>query len=308
MDVPAAPAPLDAVVTHHTDGFRSGVARFNELLGLHLQIPRLRLDDARLDEARHPLLSFKISELPPPLLLVVETFVSRARTWEVFLHEYAGLELERRVVEGAMRVHCGNREIYEAVRDLNKASQPVWTPGLLNDDRRFPDVDITVFSFGMAHKIRTDMFGRLRMLLEKSGRSYALYVSAANHETASLGDAEQVFRELNTLFANNLFFLGTLSDVAVAHWLRTCTFFAAFFSGGVRGNNTSVASAMDHGAVVVTNLDRYSPPEFVHMENMLDIEQCDALPTDRLLLEELSMHATGSVRARDWTALVARLR
>ncbi len=58
----------------------------------------------------------------------------------------------------------------------------------------------------------------------------------------------------------SLYFLGNLSDVAVYNELRRATFFAAFFDGGVRANNTSVAAAMETGAVVITNLDQPRRP------------------------------------------------
>jgi hypothetical protein len=84
-------------------------------------------------------------------------------------------------------------------------------------------------------------------------------------------------------------------------------FFAAFFPRGVRANNTSVAAAMELGAVVITNLDRYSPSDLVHMKNVIDLQQCEALPTDPLELERLRGVAAATVRRRDWDALVARL-
>jgi hypothetical protein len=180
----------------------------------------------------------------------------------------------------------------------------LWTPGLLTDDRSFRPAEVSVFSFGMAHKIRTDAFARLRALLESSGRSYAVYVSAANHETSSMRDAESVFAEMHKLFPDKLYFLGNLSDVAVHNWLRQTTFFAAFFEKGVRANNTSVASAMERGAVVVTNLDEYSPLEYVHMENVIDIAHCEELPADPLMLRRISVRAMETARARGWTSLV----
>ena len=72
------------------------------------------------------------------------------------------------------------------------------------------------------------MFRLLRDLLDASGRSYAVYVSAANHETSSLEDAQAVFEEMHGLFPS-LYFLGNLSDVAVHNQLRRSTYFAAFF-------------------------------------------------------------------------------
>jgi hypothetical protein len=203
-------------------------------------------------------------------------------------------------------VHCGNLEIFEGVRGLNDRTEAVWAPGLIVDRRAFEPAAVTVFSFGMAHKIRTDMFRRLRGLLDALGTPYAVYVSAANHETTTLEDAQAVFEKMHELFPS-LYFLGNLSDVAVYNRLRESTFFAAFFDRGVRANNTSVAAAMETGAVVITNLDGLSPPEYVHGENVIDIERCDRLPTDPAVLDAIRARAVETAAARGWEALVARM-
>ena len=300
--------PVDAVVTHHTDGFRSGVARFNELLAERLGVPLLSLHD-RLERVSRPLLSFKVSELGTAgARRLAQLLDAPPWAWEVYLHEYSGLDLERRVVAGAQRVLCGNAEICTDVGGLNPAVEELWAPGLVVDDRAFPPVELSVFSFGMAHKIRTDMFGRLRELLDGSGRSYAVFVSAANHETVSLGDAEVVFDEMRELFGNRLYFLGNLSDVAVANWLRATTYFAAFFETGARANNTSVAAALERGAVVITNLDAQSPPHYVHNETVIDVARCTELPTDTARLASISAAARERSRAYGWDELVARVR
>jgi hypothetical protein len=300
---------IDAVVTHHLDGFRSGVARFNELLAEHLGVPLVGLFDSRLGELGHPLLSFKVGELSDREHALLAELLDR-REWrgELFLHDFRGDALEERLVAEAARVHCGNAEIAARVARLNPEVDTLWTPGLVLDERMFEPAEVSVFSFGMAHKIRVDMFARLRALLEASGRSYTLYVSAANHETTSIRDAQLVFEEMHGIFPRGLYFMGNLSDVAVHNYLRETTFFAAFFADGVRANNTSVASAMERGAVVVTNLDRWSPPEFVHMDNLIDIDRCDELPSDPLVLGRLSVRAMETGRSRGWDPLVARLR
>ena len=296
--------PIEAVVTHHRSGFRSGVARFNELLAERLGVPLYGLDDdgPRWDGS---LLSFKVSELD---IATRATVTARLEGWdgELFLHELSGLELERELVGRARRVHCGNLEIFEGVRGLNDRTEAVWAPGLIVDRRAFEPAAVTVFSFGMAHKIRTDMFRRLRGLLDALGTPYAVYVSAANHETTTLEDAQAVFEEMHELFPS-LYFLGNLSDVAVYNRLRESTFFAAFFDRGVRANNTSVAAAMETGAVVITNLDGLSPPEYVHGENVIDIERCDRLPTDPAVLDAIRARAVETAAARGWEALVARM-
>jgi len=302
----AARVTVDAVATHHLDSFRSGVARFNELLAERLSVPLVPV--AELGSATAPLLSFKVSELDAAAARSIEEWLDGGRTWEVYLHEYTARPLERALVEGAARVICGNAEIEEQVRGLNENVETLWTPGLVLDDRPFPTTELSVFTFGMAHKIRTDMFRRLAELLDASGRSYAVYVSAANHETASLRDAEEVFAEMHEIFPESMYFLGNLSDVAIYNWLATTTFFASFFVGGVRGNNTSVASAMERGAVVITNLDEWSPPHLVHDDTVIDIASCTALPSDEETLERLSRRARESTRSRGWDALVERIR
>jgi hypothetical protein len=300
-------AEIDAVVTHHTDGFRSGVARFNEMLAEHLGVPLRSLAEG-LGGATHPLFSFKASELDPAETTVLaEVLGSHAGSWEVFLHEYAGLGIEASLVRSARRVHCGNLEILRAVAPLNRDIREAWTPGLIVDDRPLPSTELSVFSFGMAHKIRAEMFARLKALLDASDRSYTVYVSAANHETASLRDARIVFDEMQSVFQETLFFLGNLSDVAIAHWLRETTYFAAFFNSGVRANNTSVAAAMERGAVVITNLDHLSPVQYVHGRNMLDIEELDRLPVDAATLGAVGAEARRAAAERGWSELVTRL-
>lgn len=301
-------ASVDAVVTHHRDSFRSGVGRFNELLAERLGVPLLGIRAAPTAGCARPLLSFKVAELGPAELAALETIVeTKPFEWELFLHVYDGHPLEAALVAGASRVHCGNHEVYAAVAPLNPASRILWSPGLILDERPFETADVSVFSFGMAHKIRTDLFRRLRELLDASGRSYALYVSAANHETTRMKDAHLIFDEMHELFGDTLFFLGNLSDVAVYNYLRSSTFFASFFLGGVRANNGSVAAAMEKGAVVITNLDEHSPPELVHMDNVVDIERCTALPLDPAELERISARAVETGRERGWDRLVERL-
>ncbi len=296
----------DAVVTHHTNPFRSGVARFNQLLAEGLGVPFATIEEA--GRLRTPLLSFKFEELGEREQHVLGELADGWEHHDVFLHTCSGLGLERRLLAGARRVLCGNAAIAEALTDLDGHVETLWTPGLIVERRRMAPTEVSIFSFGMAHKIRTDRFRRLRDLLEASGRSYSVHVSAATHETSTLGDAEVVFAEMDELFPDRMYFLGNLSDLAVVHELQRCTFFAAFFQGGVRANNTSVASAMERGAVVVTNLDAASPAELVHMDNVIDIDQTDELPFDPLVLRRISVRAMETARERSWDALVERVR
>ena len=53
-----------------------------------------------------------------------------------------------------------------------------------------------------------------------------VHISSANHETATIEDAESVFEEMRGLFDRGLYFLGNLSDVAISNHLASSTFFA----------------------------------------------------------------------------------
>jgi hypothetical protein len=298
-------APVDAVVTHHRDSFRSGVGRFNELLAQRLGVPVLGIRRLLTAGVERPLLSFKIAELAPAELAVLERLVeTKPFEWELFLHVYDGFPVEEALVRGAAHVHAGNHEVHAQVEGLAPSVDTLWSPGLILDERPFRPTDISVFSFGMAHKIRTDLFERLRDLLDASARSYAVYLSAANHETTQMRDAHLIFDELHEIFPSTLYFLGNLSDVAVFNYLRSSTFFASFFLGGVRANNGSIAAAMERGAVVITNLDEHSPPEFVHLDNLVDIGQTRELPLEPDALAAIGRRAVQTAHARGWDQLV----
>ena len=98
-------------------------------------------------------------------------------------------------------------------------------------------------------------------------------------------------KNIRDAFLGPVYFLGFLSDAAVLHYLQTTNYFAAFFPAGVRANNTRVHSAMNAGAVVVTNLDDGSPDGYRHLQNMVDIDACTELPTDIRALNEIGARA-----------------
>jgi hypothetical protein len=300
----AGAPPVDCVLTHHLNTYASGVARFNEILAERLGVPLLSVFSDAAQGLERPLLSFKLGELDEAEQhLLTDTLDRSIWRHDVYLHDWRGLPLEERLVRESVRCWAGNLEVLEQVEAIGCASGLAWTPGLLLDQRTFSPAEVSVFSFGMAHKLRTDMFRQLRGLLERSGRSYRLYVSTANHETSSLREAELVYEEMHELFPRGLYFMGNLSDVAVYNYLQTTTFFAAFFARGLRANNTSVAAAMEQGCVVITNLDEHSPAHLRHGVNVIDIDKCEELPSDPLTLKRLSVAAIEAAREHSWERL-----
>jgi len=302
-------APIDCVVSHHLNTFASGVARFNELLAQHLGVPFVGLHDPALPRFRSPLLSFKATELSSADLEHLQRLLAESG-WQpqLYLHVWEDLPVERVLLGAASRVWAGNAEIAAALEGRHADVRGAWTPGLLMDHRVIAPSEIVVFSFGMAHKIQTARFERLRELLEQTGRSYQVLVSSATHATSSIGESQAVYEEMEQIFPDRLFFLGNLSDVAVFDALRRSTFFASFFPRGVRANNTSVAAAMEHGAVVITNLDEHSPAHMRHLETVVDIDRAQALPLDVYDLRMLSARAIEAARAHSWDRLALLMR
>jgi hypothetical protein len=183
-----------------------------------------------------------------------------------------------------------------------------WCPGALFDATPFNQTELSVFTFGMAHKVRGEHYQKLDELLRGTGKSYALYLSTALHEGIALETALQgAMKSIKDHFSGPVYFLGFLSDAATLHYLRTTTYFAAFFGTGVRANNTSVHTAMSNGAVVITNLDDSSPQGFVHMDSVLDIGRCGELPTDGDTLKRMSERAKATVAPYDWRRLAEHL-
>src|SRR5918996_3259234 len=271
---------IDCIAGYHLNPWTCGIAKFNAILATHLDVPVVGIRAVELGNYRLPLLSIKLSEFSASDAVDLDVW-SRAHAgeFELFLHAFDGTEVERHLVSAAARVYCGNRELYCQLHTERPDIQELFCPGTILNPQRFEHTDLSVFTFGMAHKIRVPLYRRLRDLLEATGRSYSVYVSTALHENTSFDGSFVVrFEELQTIFNGQVYFLGYLSDTAVFNHLMECTFLAAFFEKGLRANNTTVNAAMECGCAVITNLDEHSPHGLVHMKNVIDINRCERLP------------------------------
>lgn len=304
---------MDAVLSFHMNSLTCGVAKFNHRLAREMNLPIQQIFEDEAAACTEPLLSIKISEftsLDVDHLNHLLGSVQWRSSYSIFLHAWSGTEVERRLLSGARDVFCGNSELGDQLATLRADVQCVWCPGTLDDTRQFNQADLKVFTFGMAHKIRTRHYRRLKELLDLTGKEYSLYLSTALHENTTFDEEFSLaFKELQTIFDDKVYFLGYLSDSASYNYLKQADFFAAFFDYGVRANNTSVNLAMQYGSVVITNLDEHSPESWVSMEHVIDIKHCDRLPTDKETLERISRNAEQIIREHyGWEALARRLR
>jgi hypothetical protein len=301
---------IDCIAGYHLNPWTCGIAKFNAILARQLEVPVVGMRSPELGASARPLLSIKLSEFSPEDAADLDLWAaSNAGRFELFLHAFDGTAIEVRLVEAAARVYCGNAELYQQLLPLRADIRELFCPGTILNPQRFRPTELSVFTFGMAHKIRVPLYRRLRDLLEATGKQYSVYVSTALHENTSFDGSFVVrFEELQSIFNGQVYFMGYLSDTAVFNQLMDCTFLAAFFEKGLRANNTTVNAAMESGCAVITNLDEHSPAGLQHMKNVIDVNLCERLPdveqTQRIgrAAREIASGTYG------WDQLVAQLR
>ena len=301
---------IDCIAGYHLNPWTCGIAKFNMILARHLGVPVVGIGSGDLAQYRRPLLSIKLSEFTPGDACALDHWVqAHVGEFELFLHAFDGTDIESRLLPAAARVYCGNRELARTLSPARPDIIELFCPGTLLNPQRFQRTELSVFTFGMAHKIRVPLYRRLRDLLEATGRTYSVHVSTALHENTSFDDSFVMrFDELQSIFNGQIYFMGFLSDTAVFNQLVDSTFLAAFFEKGLRANNTSVNAAMECGCAVITNLDADSPRGLVHMKNVIDINRCDRLP-DFDEAEKIGRAARETAHAEyGWEQLVAQLR
>jgi hypothetical protein len=301
---------IDCIAGYHLNPFTCGIAKFNTILARHLDVPVVGIRAVELGSYRRPLLSIKLNEFTGTDAADLDIWsAAHSGQFELFLHAFDGTAIEERLVASAARVYCGNSQLYKELRPARPDIQELFCPGTLLNALRFQHTELSVFTFGMAHKIRVPLYRRLRELLDASGKTYSVYVSTALHENTSFDGSFVVrFEELQSIFGGQVYFMGYLSDTAVFNHLIDCTFVAAFFEQGLRANNTTVNAAMECGCAVITNLDEHSPAGLAHMKNVIDINACDRLP-DLDQTQRIGRAARDIAQAKyGWEQLVAQLR
>jgi hypothetical protein len=301
---------IDCIAGYHLNPWTCGIAKFNTILSRHLAVPVVGIRAVELGDFGRPLLSVKLNEFTDDDAADLDLWsASHGGRFELFLHAFDGTPVEQRLVAAAARVYCGNNELYALLRGARPDIQELFCPGTILSPERFQRTELSVFTFGMAHKIRVPLYRRLRDLLDATGQTYSVYVSTALHENTSFDDSFIVrFDELKEIFNGQIYFMGYLSDTAVYNHLMDCTFLAAFFEKGLRANNTSVNAAMECGCAVITNLDEHSPAGLVHMKNVIAVNRGDRLP-DVDATQRIGSAAREIAHAQyGWDQLVSQLR
>ncbi|MFZ9170264.1 MAG: hypothetical protein ACO217_08420, partial [Ilumatobacteraceae bacterium] len=198
--------------------------------------------------------------------------------FDVFLHASEDSDLENRLLKRAQRVFAASAEIGEEIKSRRADVVNLFAPGA-PISAVSKQAEISLLTFGMAHKISATGYRKLAKILAASNKSFQLEVSSALHEGTSF-DANffTVADEISQSFGGNVVFLGFLADQEVSRRLQETTALVAFFPNGVRENNTTVMSAMAHGCAVISNLDSLSPSWMKHGHNIFDINKLENFP------------------------------
>jgi hypothetical protein len=258
---------VDCILSFHTSAATCGTAKFNLKLARELGVPMYQVNTPAARQAKHPLLSLRHHEC---------SLWSIKATWEafdLFLHEWTEETDDWLQCHHPMRVFAGNAEIAAKVRPLRSDVIEAWCPATIEGNPHRGTIN--VLTFGMAHKIQTTHYQKLKALLDATGEDYTVSVSTAIHEGSPWDETAVAGDKLRAIFGDRLRVLGYLADDALVAEMARCTHIALFFDPALRANNTTYFAAENTAQVIVTNIDEYSPPrpDCVH-----DIQALDALP------------------------------
>ena len=283
-----------SVVSFHTNPYTCGVARFNQALAKSLQVPIESVLQFEASQETVSLLSLKFDEIPEAMSeRLLENLDQQLATFDLFLHGINQSAIESKYIAKARRVIVASREYADLIQEQRSDVIALFAPGAGVSGLR-STFDITLLTFGMAHKIRSDGYRKLGAMLKTDSRTFQLEISTALHDGTSFSeDFFSVGSEIGEVFEGNVSFLGFLADDEVSRRLTNADALVAFFPSGARENNTTVLSAMAHGCAVITNLDEYSPPWMKHGESVFDVNQLASFPSN----EELLVVRTGAKNA-----------
>ena len=273
------------LVSYHTNPYTCGVARFNRALSAALKIPIVAMSNLSSRTADVLLLSLKFEEISrESAVQLLSNLQASGAVFDLFLHGIVDSDIEQVFVTTARQVFVASNEYADQIRSRRTDVVSYFAPGA-SDLSKNVDADLTLLTFGMAHKIRSAGYKKLGQLLSNDDRTVQLEISTALHDGTSFSeDFFSVGSEISQVFDGNVSFLGFLADEEVSRRLHAANALVAFFPSGVRENNTTVLSAMAHRCPVITNLDSYSPSWMKHDESVFDIDQLSNFPSRDSLL------------------------
>lgn len=239
---------IDAVLSYHMNPSTCGVSKFNHALAKRLGVPCLSIHGLA---GSHSLVSIKTSEMDESW----QHYMPMLSDYDLFLHDIP--TSGREFLQNPKRIYAANSVIAADLRPYRPDVIEAWCPSTIagNPTRG----TINVLTFGMAHKIQTARYEKLKTLLDGTGEDYTVSVSTAIHEGSPWDETALVADRLRGIFGLRLRVLGYLADDGLARELRDASVVALFFDPALRANNTTAWAVIESGCPLVTNLDADSP-------------------------------------------------
>ena len=276
--------PFDCVVSYHHNVHTCGVARFNRRLADFLGVPMVRASDLGPSKFVYPIVSVKSSEMEERDHDQFQRDVLGLSQFVLMIHDYREDILEIELMQQATKVIALNAELASRARAVRPDIIEGFAVASYTDSPNSIAPELTLITFGMAHKIQSHGYRRVGDLLQNDSRSFVLEISSALHEGTEFDDSFfEVGHEISSCFQGNVDFLGFLADQEVVRRLTRASAMLAFFPHGARENNTSLISAMSLGVPVITNLDTWSPAWMVNGETVFDVNLLNSFPPNDVL-------------------------
>ena len=295
------------IVSFHTNPYTCGVARFNRALADEMGVQLVSIESFVKSPVMDALVSVKFDEMSDEATVILGSILLAGEySFDLFLHDVGQTPEEIAFCLEARKVFAATKELRDKLIDLRPDAIATFAPGapVIQQQTGF---DLTLITFGMAHKIRFERYKKLGELLSKDSRRVQLEISTALHEGTTF--SEEFFSintEISGVFGGNVSFLGFLADAEVSRRISNADALIAFFPHGARENNTTLLSAMAHGCAVITNLDARSPSWMQHGESVFDIGELEAFPSGGEL-QRVGKNAINAVSPYSFSTLANQL-
>jgi hypothetical protein len=295
------------IVSFHTNPYTCGVARFNRALADEMGVQLVSIESFVKSPVMNALVSVKFDEMSDGATVILgSVLLAGEYSFDLLLHDVHQTPEEIAFCLEARKVFAVTKELRDKLIDIRPDAIATFAPGapVIQQQTGF---DLTLITFGMAHKIRFERYKKLGELLSKDSRRVQLEISTALHEGTTF--SEEFFSintEISGVFGGNVSFLGFLADAEVSRRILNADALIAFFPHGARENNTTVLSAMAHGCAVITNLDARSPSWMQHGESVFDIGELEVFPSGEEL-QRVGKNAINAVSPYSFSALANQL-
>ena len=295
------------IVSFHTNPYTCGVARFNRALADEMGVPLLSIESFVQTPTANSLVSVKFDEMSDEATVMLGSILLAGNhPFDLLLHDVHKTPAEITYCRQAGKVYAATEELKDKLLDVRPDAIASFAPGAPVVEQQ-TGFDLTLITFGMAHKIRFERYKKLGELLSADPRTVQLEISTALHEGTTFSEEFfSVNTEISTVFGGNVSFLGFLADGEVSRRIVAADALIAFFPHGARENNTTVLSAMAHGCAVITNLDERSPAWMKHGESVFDISKLEVFPS-AAELQRVGKNAVNAVAPYSFSALAKQL-